>query len=422
MTEPNNSKIPLLLTPSSSSSSSSSLSGTSSSIQTLGNIIVSVVGTGVLGLPFAFKVAGWLAGSLGVIIAAICTYYCMLLLVECRDKLQTEEEGPITQQLQTYGDLGYKALGSTGRYLTEFLIVISQCGGSVAYIVFIGQNLSSISNLSSSSFVLILIPIEITLSWIRSLSALAPFSVFADICNVLAMSMVLTEDLQLFDDYSNIKAIASIGGLPFAGGVAVFCFEGFGMTLALEASMRKRSGFKKVLALAFAGITLMYVCFGFFGYLAYGDQTRDIITLNLPKDWSATAVKIGLCVGLTFTFPIMMHPIQEIIEAKLKEASWFQKLCFSNAGERFVVYMSRGVLVVSLALLALCVPGFGIFVSLVGSTVCALLSFVFPATFHLILMGSSLGIWRKALDYIILSSGLAFACYGTYNTAVSSKF
>ena len=52
-----------------------------SKLQTLGNIIVTVVGTGVLGLPFAFRIAGWVAGSLGVAIVGISTYYCMLLLV-----------------------------------------------------------------------------------------------------------------------------------------------------------------------------------------------------------------------------------------------------------------------------------------------------------------------------------------------------
>lgn len=55
--------------------------GTASTAQTLGNIIVSVVGTGVLGLPFAFRIAGWFAGLLGVFIAGLTSYYCMLLLV-----------------------------------------------------------------------------------------------------------------------------------------------------------------------------------------------------------------------------------------------------------------------------------------------------------------------------------------------------
>lgn len=55
--------------------------GTATSAQTLGNIIVSIVGTGVLGLPYAFRMAGWIVGSLGVAIAGLATFYCMLLLV-----------------------------------------------------------------------------------------------------------------------------------------------------------------------------------------------------------------------------------------------------------------------------------------------------------------------------------------------------
>ena len=55
--------------------------GKASNLQTLGNIIVSVVGTGVLGLPFAFRIAGWFAGSIGVALVGLATFYCMLLLV-----------------------------------------------------------------------------------------------------------------------------------------------------------------------------------------------------------------------------------------------------------------------------------------------------------------------------------------------------
>ncbi|OVA10749.1 Amino acid transporter [Macleaya cordata] len=406
--------------------------GTASSLQTIGNIIVSVVGTGVLGLPFAFRIAGWLAGSLGVIVAGLSTFYCMNLLVQCRNRLEKDESSS-EEQVRTYGDLGYKAFGRAGRFLTETLILISQCGGSVAYLIFIGQNLSSIfktHNISPSLFIILLIPMEIALSWIQSLSSLAPFSVFADICNVLAMAIVVKEDLQLFDGFSKREAVTSDGiggGLVFAGGVAVFCFEGFGMTLALERSMREKKRFRWVLGQAFVGITLVYVCFGLFGYLAYGDETRDIVTLNLPNDWSATAVKIGLCLGLAFTLPIVVHPIHEIVEVKLKESKWFQKLCYSEQEgvgghverERYGLYLCRGIEVVGLGVLALCVPGFGVFVSLVGSTVCALLSFVLPALFHLIFMGSSLAFWQRALDITILVCGLVFAVYGTYTAVVS---
>lgn len=60
---------------------STSSIGTASMAQTVGNIIVSVVGTGVLGLPFAFRTAGWLAGSIVVLVVGLSSYYCMFLLV-----------------------------------------------------------------------------------------------------------------------------------------------------------------------------------------------------------------------------------------------------------------------------------------------------------------------------------------------------
>ncbi|GLT96293.1 hypothetical protein SLE2022_139280 [Rubroshorea leprosula] len=411
------------------SSSSSSARGTASVAQTFGNIIVSIVGTGVLGLPFASRVAGWLAGSIGLLVAGFFTYYCMLLLVQCREKLASEKESAETA---TYGDLGYKSMGPAGGYLTESLIFLSQCGGSVAYLVFIGQNLESVfkgHGFSMGSFIFLLVPIEIPLSWIGPLSAFAPFSILADICNVLAMAMVLKEDIQQVVrrgfSFDGRKAITSnIGGIPFAGGMAVFCFEGFGMTLALEASMKKKGTFPKVLALAFSAIAFLYLMFGIFGYLAYGDETRDIITLNLPQNWTATAVQVGLCLGLVFTFPMMLRPMNEIVEGKLKRCAWFRKPYHNNddgsitALGKLGIYISRAVLIMGLAILASFIPGFGVFSSLVGSTVCALISFVLPASFHLKLLGPSLNFWQKSLDILIVFFGLLFGAYSTYNTIV----
>lgn len=107
----------------------------------------------------------------------------------------------------------------------------------------------------------------------------------------------------------------------------------------------------------------------------------------------------------------MLHPINEIIEGNITKVS-------STRMGKLGIYMSRAMVVMVLAVFASCVPGFAVFASLVGSTVCALISFVLPATFHLKLLGSSLQFWQKALDFFILLCGLLFAVYGTYNAIV----
>uniref|UniRef100_A0A0D9WWZ9 Amino acid transporter transmembrane domain-containing protein n=1 Tax=Leersia perrieri TaxID=77586 RepID=A0A0D9WWZ9_9ORYZ len=391
--------------------------GGATSAQTLGNVVVSIVGTGVLGLPYAFRTAGWVAGSLGVAAAGCATLYCMLLLVDCRDKLEEEEYEETCHGHYTYGDLGEKCFGTIGRWLTEILILVSQAGGSVAYLIFIGQNLHSVFSqlMSPAAFIFaILLPVQIALSFIRSLSSLSPFSIFADVCNVLAMAIVIKEDLQLFNHpFANRNAFNGLWAIPFTFGVAVFCFEGFSMTLALESSMAERRKFRWVLSQAVVGIIIVYACFGVCGYLAYGEATKDIITLNLPNSWSSAVVKVGLCIALVFTFPIMMHPIHEIVEARFQSSGCLQKLSQKvHSAEWLGLHSSRIVVVSILSVVASFIPAFGSFISFVGSTVCALLSFVLPTLFHLSIVGSSMSLWRRWLDYGFLLFGLAFAGYG----------
>ncbi|CAN6213590.1 unnamed protein product [Urochloa humidicola] len=398
--------------------------GGATAAQTLGNVVVSIVGTGVLGLPYAFRAAGWLAGSVGVAAAGFATLYCMLLLVDCRDKLEEDETEECYHGHYTYGDLGEQCFGTIGRCLTEILVLVSQAGGSVAYLIFIGQNLHSIFSqlMSPAGFIFaILLPVQIALSFIRSLSSLSPFSIFADVCNVLAMAMVIKEDLQHFDHpFSNRNAFNGLWAVPFSFGVAVFCFEGFSMTLALEASMAEQKKFRWVLSQAVTAIITVYVCFGVCGYLAYGEATKDIITLNLPNNWSSAAVKIGLCMALAFTFPVMMHPIHEIVETRFTSSGYFQKLSSNVRGAEWLGLHSSRILVVTLlTVVASFIPAFGSFISFVGSTMCALLSFVLPAIFHLRIVGLSMPLWRRVLDFGVLLFGLCFAGSGLF-TALSS--
>ncbi|XP_028550074.1 amino acid transporter ANT1 [Dendrobium catenatum] len=124
---------------------------------------------------------------------------------------------------------------------------------------------------------------------------------------------------------------------------------------------------------------------------------------------------VGLCIALAFTFPIILHPIYEIIEMKLASSGWSQKFCCNAHGERLGLHGARMLVLLIITTVASCIPGFGAFISLVGSTVSAMLAFVLPATFHLLLLGSKLKLWQRAVDYLILLVGIAFAGYGTYD-------
>lgn len=317
------------------------------------------------------------------------------------------------------------AYGSAGRLTVDILICVSQIGCCVSYLIFLGQNVSSVVTgftTRSSDFIFIMIVFQIILSTFRSLHSLAPFSIFADVCNVAAMALVIKDDLQSAKSFQDLNPYTTLTAIPFAMGVAIYCFEGFGMTLTLEASMKRPEKFPRILALDFVAITSLYLMFGFIGYWAFGDYTQDIITLNLPHDLSTILVKVGLCIGLFFTYPVMMYPVHEIFEMKLLQSSWFQtKVQPSSQLHSLLPIALRGLSVLGTAILAVSVPGFGIFISLVGGTVCALLAFVLPSMFHMQLCGTTASCQSLIIDAVLILLGVSFAVYSTY-AAVASVF
>nr|PNR53486.1 hypothetical protein PHYPA_007161 [Physcomitrium patens] len=113
----------------------------SSSCKTFFNIVIMVVGAGVLGLPHAFMQSGWLQGLLILEGTSATMYYCMMLLVSCRRHL--EREG-IVDSVNTYSELGRHILGMAGQVSVDAMIVVSQVGFCVAYLIFIGENLASV--------------------------------------------------------------------------------------------------------------------------------------------------------------------------------------------------------------------------------------------------------------------------------------
>lgn len=79
----------------------------------------------------------------------------------------------------------------------------------------------------------------------------------------------------------------------------------------------------------------------------------------------------------------------------------------------------RALIVLLAAYIAVSVPGFGIFISLVGSTVCAMLAFVLPGLFHLKIFQGELSWFTRLFDYVLIIFGITFGTIGTYNTLAS---
>ncbi|KAF4373779.1 hypothetical protein CsatB_004908 [Cannabis sativa] len=380
----------------------------SSQFKTFANVFIAIVGSGVLGLPYAFRKTGWVFGALVLFSVAFLTYHCMMLLIATRRRLDSLLG---YSKIASFGDLGYAVCGPPGRLSVDIMLVLAQAGFCVSYLIFISNTLAFLFNYQflglgvspKSLFLWACFPFQLGLNSIPTLTHLAPLSIFADVVDLGAMGVVMVEDVVIF--LNQKPALQAFGGLSvfFYGlGVAVYAFEGIGMILPLESETKDKAKFGKVLGLCMAFIALLYGSFGVLGYFAFGDETRDIITTNFGQGLVSTLVQLGLCVNLFFTLPLMMNPVYEVME---------RRFCDST----YCLWLRWGLVLV-VSLVALYVPNFADFLSLVGSSVCVVLGFVLPALFHLIVFKRELGWVGVVLDGFIVAIGLIIGVTGTWSS------
>ncbi|EMS67035.1 hypothetical protein TRIUR3_33946 [Triticum urartu] len=364
--------------------------------------------------PYPSPRRGGAAASILLLAVAGLTFHCMMLLVACRRRLADEHP-----KIASFGDLGAAVYGAAGRHTVDAMLVLSQASFCVGYLIFIANTLAHlhpIGDPSASSplltakalFIWVMLPFQLGLNSIKTLTLLAPLSIFADVVDLGAMGVVLGQDVSTW--LSEKPPVFAFGGpaeLLYGLGVAVYAFEGIGMALPLEAEAADKRKFGGTLGLSMVFIAVMYGLFGAMGYLAFGASTRDIITTNLGAGWLSVTVQLGLCINLFFTMPVMMNPVYEVAERLLY-------------GKRYAWWL-RWILVVFVGLMAMLVPNFADFLSLVGSSVCVLLGFVLPAAFHMKVLGAEIGWPALVADVAVVVVGLALSASGTW-TSLAQMF
>ncbi|EEY54291.1 Amino Acid/Auxin Permease (AAAP) Family [Phytophthora infestans T30-4] len=340
------------------------------------NTCIAFLGSGVLGLPYAFRKCGILVGFVTLVGVAAVSTYAMMLVVQCKYKLKQQGK-----TVTKYGEIGYFAMGQMGSAIVNTALVISQTGFCIAYLIFIASNAHKFLDVSKQLVVSVCVPPLIGFTLLRHMRELAYVALLADFMCILGLLVVLNIDLGYMDiNHDYIEPIGVVSAIPFFFGVASYCFEGVGMVLPLENSMRNKHNFMPILVCTVVIITSLYATFGICGYLAFGNDTDAVITLNFEGSGGlVTLVKVFLCLGLFFTYPVMLFPVFEVLQPMVACGN---KLENPQTTQKKGIVLRAGVVLLT-AVIAAGVPDFGRFISFIGSTCCSLLAFILPAFFHL---------------------------------------
>ncbi len=339
-------------------------------------LLKSFVGTGVLFLPKAFLNGGMLFSNLVLLGVALLSYYCFILLVNTRLKI----EG-------SFGDIGGALFGKHLRRLILSSIVLSQIGFVSAYIVFTSENLQAfilaVSHcrtwIDIKFMVLMQLIIFLPLSLIRDISKLGFTALIADFFILLGLIYLYYYDIATIVAQKGVADITAFNPSTWALfiGTAIFTFEGVGLIIPIQESMKRPQNFPSVLAMVMVIITVIFLSMGALSYAAYGSSTKTVVILNLPQDDKfVNAVQFLYSLAILLSTPLQLFPAIRIMENEL-----FTRSGKYNPYIKWKKNIFRFFLVMACAALAWGGAGdLDKFVSLVGSFACVPLVYVYPVS------------------------------------------
>ena len=341
-------------------------------------LLKSFVGTGVLFLPKAYRNGGMMFSNVILLGVAILSYYCFILLVHTRLKVDG-----------SFGDIGGILYGRWLRILILSSVALSQIGFVSAYIVFTSENLQAFVLavtdcrhwIDIKGMVFMQLIIFLPLSLIRDIGKLAGTALIADFFILLGLIYLYYYDILTLTQNHGVSGIVQFNPRDWTLfiGTAIFSFEGVGLIIPIQESMRKPSDFPRVLAGVMIIITVVFISMGALSYAAFGSSTKTVILLNLPQDNRfVNAVQFLYSLAILLSTPLQLFPAIRIIETGL-----FTRSGKFNPYIKWKKNVFRFVLVVMCALIAWGGAGdLDKLVALVGSFACVPLVYFYPVSWQ----------------------------------------
>ncbi|KAI7540923.1 vacuolar amino acid transporter-like protein 1 [Hortaea werneckii] len=393
--------------------------GQSTLPQTIFNSVNVLIGVGILALPLAFKMSGWIPGLIFFAFAGISTSYTAKLLAKCAD---------VDGSLITFADLAYVSFGPWARIGTSILFSLELIAACVALVVLFADSLDAlIPGWGDVEWKMVCGIILIPLGFVplRFLSFTSVLGILSCLGIVLA---IFVDGLIKPHSPGSIRQPALTHlfpenwmTLPIAFGILMSPWGGHSVFPNIYRDMRHPYKYRRGVNITYTFTFSLDLFMAVVGYLMYGAGVKDEITRNVlltdPGAYPhAINVLIVVCVAIIplTKVPLNARPIVSTCELFLGLDA---RAMADPAALTGLSGYTRGILKVVLrigitvlfVILAILVPQFDTIMSLLGAVACFTICIILPCAFHLKLFGHEIPRAQKALDWglIVVSTALA---------------
>ena len=346
------------------------------------NVVCVIVGTGILGLPYALQQGGWI-GLLVLFLAWMMSIYTAIILIRC---LYANGE----RRLSTYKEIATSAFGPIGGYVTYFFNCSIALGGPVLYIVLSGANLNqlcqgTVAEIGAVNWTIICTcALAIPFVLVKTMREVAFTSAIGVVVIFIVGFAVLAASIIDRPNQVNVEHDVVIWNkFPAALATIAFSFGGNITYPHVEASMSKPKQWPMVVFAALSSCAVLYFIVAVSGYLVYGRSVASPVYNSLPPGAAQTLCLVVITVNILISVPIFTTSFSLDIENMFS----INQTRFTRTQEFLVRGALRLSIMVVVGIIACTVPYFGALMSLIGAFGNCTLVLVFPVIFYLKLTG-----------------------------------
>lgn len=278
------------------------------------NLVNSIVGAGIIGIPYAIKESGLFAGIILLVLVSWLTDKSLRVIVGLaafHPKLKNKD-------VRTFEDLASYPFGQAGLNFILFSMFLMAYGAMVAYLLIIKDTLPTILGLDNvwerilimiATSVTIMLPLSLQRD-MASLSITSLFSVVADAVLVIFIAAYspVGETVAQQGGFGNVLKKDAINPTIFVGlgilSTAMACqHSAFIVSGSLENRTMKR--WAQVTGFSLGTSFLLCSILGISGYLGFLDETEGNVLNNFDDESVlANLSRLLLAVTMFFTYPM----------------------------------------------------------------------------------------------------------------------
>ena len=407
------------------------------------NLINSIIGSGILALPFVMMNLGIILGTIIIIIVYLMAIFSSKLLLKSK-KISNES---------SYSKIGIKAFGVKGQYAILIIIIANNVGISINYIIIFGNFISKILDIVNTERNINSLLLSIVFWQIIGALLIFPF-IFSKSTEHLKISsyfslyfIVIFFSITMFNAINKYRKgiLPNINFYPpnlkdFNVKNSISCFTTVFLAFTYHFNffpifnlLQKPSNkkIKKVYIIGLTIVLVIYIIIGLAGYSSYGSIVDENFLINFTVDdlglFLYIILYLSICFLPLFSIPLfffearnnslflwnilfdksandyLLENNNQLIEENNKNQTMIDNISKDKKYKIFSICLYSFIVIIGIT-----IKKFNILFEVIGATFGNAIAFILPSMFFLKLnLKKNL---NKRLAEILLIIGLSSGC------------